>query len=91
MARDPYSVLLDAQEAARRSRERIRELEAALRALTAREPVGYTTLPDRTLVPYCLQCDGPPRGGFPVPSPLIVHAPDCPWVAARALLGEGGG
>jgi hypothetical protein len=56
--------------------ERIKALEGALRALVADEPIDNG--PDA-----CLYCDALTR--FQAP---IRHADDCPWVAARALLGQ---
>ena len=59
---------------------RIEHLEAALRALTAAEPVAAGDL-----TYYCVFCEGVSRR----PSDTrVVHKEDCPWVAARALPGE---
>jgi hypothetical protein len=60
---------------------RIRELEAALRALVATEP----RCADLSGEPVCAYCYG---WRSLVGSDALVHEADCPWLTAKALLGE---
>ena len=63
-------------------RERVSDLEAALRALVAVEPLAACYQDYH--YHYCLFCDVESKA-LPFP-----HKEDCPWVRARSLLGEGG-
>lgn len=67
--------------------ERADDLEEALRALTAVEPL-YESPYGNTVCVYCSgwarNVDAPGGGSREV----MDHEPDCPWVRARALLGE---
>jgi hypothetical protein len=71
---------------------RIEALEAALRALTEADPVGYGHGFD-----VCIHCGEEQRGdcvsvggpGGPNVYVPVMHAADCPYVAAQALLKQG--
>jgi hypothetical protein len=70
----PEPLFNTAWEAAEWRKARIRELEAALRALTAEAP-SYDDWEGEMACAYCHQWVG-------------AHAEDCPWVRAKSLLGD---
>lgn len=75
---DTFNALLDRYQ---ERGARIKELEAALRALVETEPKYTNQYQDSC----CVYCEG--EGAW---SDTVVHAPDCPWVAAKALVTEEG-
>ena len=59
------------------------EMRALLEAFTETDPSGYGA---ESSTRYCPYCDGLDGGSDNPEYDSVEHAPECPWVKARALL-----